>query len=129
MNTYKVESAGWYANVDMPNNTNTNVNLPNNTNAIFPARLKLPNNTNEPSALEAAEAATIAVSRFFSGRIRLSDFKKPLTINPIITVTSLNKRYMFYSPKIIANAGWHEEATILHKKINIHNCEPSFHYD
>ena len=99
MNIYKVESAGWYMNA------------------------MLPNNTELPDRYQAGEAATLAVNRFFEGAVRLSNIKKPLTIAPLIRVTKNGAEYLFYSPRIIANAGWHNEAILLHEKINLHNYE------
>lgn len=96
MNIYKVESAGWHTNV------------------------MLPNNTKASDEFQASEAATLAVGRFFEGAVRLNDLRKPLTIDPIIKVTKNNRRYLFYSPKMVANAGWHKEASLLHEKINLH---------
>ena len=45
-------------------------------------------------------------------------------MSPIMTVTLIDEtklksrevRYVFYTPKMIANAGWHEEASLLNKK-------------
>jgi len=99
MKEYKVESGNWYTNV------------------------KLPNNTKEPQELQASEAASIGVNKFFTGSVRLSDINDPITIDSIIQVTFKDRKYLFYSPKILANAGWHEEATSLHKKINMDNYQ------
>ena len=99
MNDYKVESANWHTNV------------------------KVPNNIEETQESQASEAATIAVNKFFTGSIRVSDIDSPLTIDSIIQVTIKGAKYLFYSPKILANAGWHEESKLLHKKINADNYQ------
>ena len=99
MNDYKVESANWYTNV------------------------KMPNNTEEAQESQASEAATIAVNKFFTGSVRLSDVDSRLTIDSIIQVTIKGTKYLFYSPKILANAGWHEESKLLHEKINADNYQ------
>tara|TARA_Y100001963_G_scaffold107001_1_gene147863 strand:+ start:5152 stop:5460 length:309 start_codon:yes stop_codon:yes gene_type:complete len=99
MKDYKVESANWFTNVKMPNNTEV---------------------TQESQAME---AATIAVNRFFTGSVRLSDIDSSLTIDSIIQVTIDEAKYLFYSPKVLANAGWHEESRLLHKKINVDNYQ------
>jgi hypothetical protein len=99
MNDYRVESANWFTNVRMPNNTE------------------------QTQESQASEAATIAVNKFFAGSVRLSDIDSPLTIDSIIQVTMGEVKYLFYSPKILANAGWHEESKLLHKKINADNYQ------
>ena len=100
MNEFKVEAGNWYTNV------------------------KLPNNSEEPLELQASEAGTIAVAKFFTGSVHIKDINHPLRMSPIMTVTLIDEtklksrevRYVFYTPKMIANAGWHEEASLLHKK-------------
>ena len=100
MNEFKVEAGNWYTNV------------------------KLPNNSDEPLELQASEAGTIAVAKFFTGSVHIKDINKPLGFLPVMTVTFIHEtklksrevKYSFYSPKMIANAGWHEEASLLHKK-------------
>lgn len=100
MNEFKVEAGNWYTNV------------------------KLPNNSEEPLELQASEAGTIAVAKFFTGSVHIKDINHPLRMSPIMTVTLIDKtklesravRYVFYTPKMIANAGWHEEASLLNRK-------------
>ena len=75
----------------------------------------------------AMEAATIAVENFFQGRVRVHDINSAHTIDPIIIVTAkeyeLDTHYdtYLYAPIVLANAGWHSEASLLHQKINLHN--------
>ena len=97
---YKVESGNWYTLV------------------------KLPNNTEESQEHQASEAATIGVSKFFTGAVKVTDLNAPHTFGDLIKVTVNNKllkpsrrEYLFYAPKILANAGWHEEAGLLHKRM------------
>ena len=99
MKNFKVESANWFTNV------------------------KVPNNTEQTKESQASEAATVGVNRFFSGKVRLSNINRPTTIDSIIEVTVDEVKYIFYSPKILANAGWHKEASLLHKKINMDNYQ------
>ena len=99
MKNFKVESANWFTNV------------------------KVPNNTEQTQESQASEAATVGVNRFFSGKVRLSNINRPTTIDPIIQVTVNEEEYLFYSPKILANAGWHGEASLLHEKINMNNYQ------
>lgn len=99
MNKFRVESGNWYTNV------------------------KLPNNTEESQEHQASEAATIAASRFFAGSVHVTDINQPHTFTDLIKVTANQREYLFYSPKMIANAGWHEEADLLHKRIIKHNYE------
>ena len=72
------------------------------------------------------EAATIAVNCFFNGDVKIRDIDEAHTIDSIIYavgkeyVNSKQYRHYFYAPIIMANAGYHNEATLLHKKINLH---------
>ena len=100
MNEFKIEAGNWYTNV------------------------KLPNNSEEPLELQASEAGTIAIAKFFTGSVHIKDINNPLKMPPIMTVTLIDEtklksrevKYVFYTPKMIANAGWHEEASWLHKR-------------
>lgn len=83
-----------------------------------------------PYRASAMEAATIAVENFFQGRVRVHDINSAHTVDPIITVIgkeyeSDHARYRtyLYAPIVIANAGHYKEATLLHRKINLHNYE------
>ena len=93
MNNYKVESGNWYTNV------------------------KLPNNIEQSQEHQASEAATFAVNKFFVGSVKVTDLNAAHNFSDLIKVTVNNRQYLFYSPKMLANAGWHEEADLLHKRI------------
>ena len=97
MNKFRVESGNWYTNV------------------------KLPNNTDESQEHQASEAATIAVNKFFTGSVHVADINQPHTFADLIKVTVNQREYLFYSPKMLANAGWHEESRLLHERIIKHN--------
>ena len=103
--TYKVKSGNWYKDV------------------------QLETEKDAPYREAAMEAATIAVENFFQGRVRVHDINSPHTIDAVITVTgkeyepdTLYDTYL-YAPIVLANAGQHEEASLLHRKINSHNYE------
>ena len=89
MNEFRIEAGNWYTNV------------------------KLPNNSEEPLELQASEAGTIAIAKFFTGSVHIKDINNPLKMPPIMTVTLIDKtklksrevKYVFYTPKMIANAG------------------------
>tara|TARA_R100000808_G_C2138927_1_gene146906 strand:- start:1466 stop:1774 length:309 start_codon:yes stop_codon:yes gene_type:complete len=97
MKEFTVESESWYKNV------------------------KLPNNKETPNL--AAEAATQAVNSFFEGDVKIRSYKKPMSMSPAILVREKNDKgiHLFYTPRILANAGWHDEATSFHKRIINHN--------
>ena len=103
--TYKVKSGNWYKDVQLE----TKEDIPYRDAAM--------------------EAATIAVENFFQGRVRVHDINSAHTIDAVIIVTG--KEYepdthydtYLYAPIVLANAGLHEEATLLHQKINLHNYE------
>ena len=103
--TYKVKSGNWYKDVQLE----TGEDIPYRDAAM--------------------EAATIAVENFFQGRVRVYDINSAHTIDPLITV--IGKEYepdahyhtYLYAPIVLANAGQHEEASLLHRKINSHNYE------
>ena len=99
MKEYRVQSGNWYTNI------------------------KLPNNTEETQEHQASEAATAAVSKFFVGSVKVTDINAPHNFSDLIKVTVNGREYLFYSPKMLANAGWHEEADLLHKRIIKHNYE------
>ena len=101
MNKFRVESGNWYANI------------------------KLPNNTEESQEHQASEAATIAVNKFFTGSVHVTDINPPHTFADLIKVTVNQREYLFYSPKMLAKAGWHEESRLFHERIIKPNYETS----
>ena len=108
LKTFKIKSGNWYSDV------------------------QLEVEEDAPYRDSVMEAATIAVENFFQGRVRVHDINSVHTIDPIITVIgkeyeSDHARYRtyLYAPIVIANAGHYKEATLLHRKINLHNYEQS----
>ena len=99
---FKVNSANWFKDI----------------------KLEVGDNDTYISAL--TEAATIAVDCFFNGNVNIRDIHKPHTIDPIIYAVgkeyknSKKYRHYFYAPMVMANAGYHNEASLLHQKINLH---------
>jgi hypothetical protein len=71
------------------------------------------------------EAATLAVNCFFNGDVKVRDIYESHTIDPIVYAVgkeykdSKRYRHYFYAPVIMANAGYHKEASLLHQKINM----------
>ena len=71
------------------------------------------------------EAATLAVNCFFNGDVKIRDINEAHTINPIIYAVgkeyknSKKYRHYFYAPIIMANAGYHNESSLFHQKINM----------
>jgi hypothetical protein len=99
MKEYIVESESWYKNIKVPNN--------------------------KERIDSSAEAATRAVESFFKGDISLRSYKKPMSMSPAIIVREKGKDgiRIYYTPRILANAGWHDEAASFHKKVIKHNYE------
>ena len=102
--TFKVKTGNWYKDI------------------------QLDVEVDSPYRASAMEAATIAVENFFEGRVYIHNINSAHTIDPIITVIgkeyeSDHARYRtyLYAPIVIANAGHYKEATLLHRKINLHN--------
>lgn len=97
---FRVETANWYKDVVLEVTETT------------------------PSRDLAMEAATQAVEDFFTGNVRVSNIDNAHTIEPVITVREKDKYTSWlYAPVVVANAGYHKEASLMREKIINHNYE------
>tara|TARA_Y100000310_G_C20120105_1_gene551055 strand:+ start:165 stop:515 length:351 start_codon:yes stop_codon:yes gene_type:complete len=113
MKEYIVESESWYKNIKLPNKNEETPNKNEGRRFV------------DIGDDGAAEAATRAVESFFNGDIKLRSWDKPMSISSAILVREKERGgiYVYYSPRILANAGLHDEATKLHEKIINRNYE------
>jgi hypothetical protein len=114
MKEYIVESESWYKNVKLPNKNEETPNKNEETRRFV-----------DIGDAGAAEAATRAVESFFNGDIKLKSWDKPMSISSAILVREKERGgiWIYYSPRILANAGLHNEARMLHEKIINRNYE------
>ena len=100
--TFRVNSANWFKDI----------------------KLEVDDNDTYINAL--TEAATLAVNCFFNGDVKIRNINEAHTIDPVIYAvgkeykSSKKYRHYFYAPIIMANAGYHNEASLFHQKINLH---------